>query len=286
MPLALTAQVGGAAGRGLHDAVVVQVVLVLGDGADHHGLVGQLPGEGVTGVQVEHVGDDDRDVVGATAAQRELDQLLHGLLRALVAGEGLLHRLMGDHAGQAVGADQIAVAGPDLADRQVGLDVVAAAEGAHQQRALRVGGGFFLGDPALVHEPLHPGVVLGDLGENAVTQQVRARVADVHETEPLAGPQQRGEGRPHAFELGVLLDHGAQLVVGALHGRAEGGEDVGAGHVVVERDQGGDHLGGGDLARRLAAHAVGDGEQARTGVTGVLVALPDHALVRSGGEAQ
>ena len=42
----------------------------------------------------------------------------------------------------------------------------------------------------------------------------------------------------------------------------------------------------GDLAGGLAAHAVGDREQAGPGVTGVLVALPDHAVVRSGGEAQ
>src|SRR5690606_15413771 len=47
-----------------------------------------------------------------------------------------------------------------------------------------------------------------------------------------------------------------------------------------------DRLGGGDLAGGGAAHAVGDREQAGTGITGVLVALPDHALVRSGGEAQ
>ena len=51
-------------------------------------------------------------------------------------------------------------------------------------------------------------------------------------------------------------------------------------------DEGGDHLGAGDLTGGLAAHAVGDGEQAGTGVAGVLVALADHAFVRSGGEAQ
>ena len=82
---------------------------------------------------------------------------------ALVAGEGLLQRLVGDDAGQAVGADQVAVAGADLADGEVGLDVVAAAQRAHQQGALRVGGGLLLGDAALVDQALHPGVVLGDL---------------------------------------------------------------------------------------------------------------------------
>lgn len=101
---------GGAARGRLHGAVVVQLELVLGDRADDDGGVGELPGEGVSGVDVEDVGDDDGDVVGAAAAQRELDELLHGLLRALVAGEGVFHRLVGDDAAEAVGADQVAVA--------------------------------------------------------------------------------------------------------------------------------------------------------------------------------
>jgi hypothetical protein len=196
------------------------------------------------------------------------------------------HRLMGDDAGQAVGADQVAVAGADFADREVRFDVVAAAQRAHEEGALGVGRGLFLGDAALVDEALHPGVVLGDLGEHAVTQEIRAGVADVDEAEALTGPQERGEGGPHALQLGVLLDHHPQLVVGALHGGAQRGEDVGAGYVVVQGDDGGDHLGGGDLTGGLAAHPVGDREQAGTGVTGVLVALADHAFVRSGGEAQ
>src|SRR5690606_21563380 len=115
------AQPGGASGRGLHDAVVVELALVLGDGTDHDGGVGQLPGQGVPGVEVEDVGDDHRDVVGSAAAQRQFDQVLDGLLGALVTGQGVLEGLVGDHAGQAVGADQVPVAGPHLADRQVGF---------------------------------------------------------------------------------------------------------------------------------------------------------------------
>lgn len=156
--------------------------------------------------------------------------------------------------------------------------MVAAAQRAHEEGPLRVGGGFLFGDASLVDEALHPGVVLGDLRQYAVTQQVGAGVADVDEAEALAGPEEGGEGGPHAFQLGVLLDHHPELVVGALHGGAERGEDVGAGHVVVESDDRGDHLGAGDLTGGLAAHSVGDREQAGTGVAGVLVALADHAL--------
>lgn len=180
----------------------MQLVLVLGDRAHDDGGVGELPREGVSAVDVEDVGHDDRDVVGAAAAQRQLDQLLHGLLRALVAGEGVLHRLMGDDPGQPVGADQVPVAGADLTDGEVRLDMVATAQRAHQQGALRVGGGLFLRDAALVDEALHPRVVLRDLRQHAVPQQIRTGVTDVYEAEPLPGPQERGEGGPHAFELG------------------------------------------------------------------------------------
>ncbi|ESU50049.1 hypothetical protein P376_1974 [Streptomyces sp. HCCB10043] len=193
---------------------------------------------------------------------------------------------MRDHAGEAVRADQIAVAGPDLADGEVRFDVVAAAQRPHQQGALRVGGGLFLGDPALVDQALHPGVVLGDLRQDAVAQQIRAGVADVHQAEALAGPEQGGERGAHALQLGILLDHDAQLVVGLLYGGAERGQEIGSRYVVVERDERGDHLGAGDLTGRLAAHAVGDGEEPGAGVAGVLVSLADHALVRPGGEAQ
>ncbi len=157
------AEFGGAARGGLQVALVGQGVRVLGDGADHHRVLVEPAGVGVAAVGVQDVRDDAGDVVGAAAAQRELDQLLHGLVGALVAGEGLFERLVADHPGQAVGADQIAVAGPHLTDGQVGLDLSAAAQRPHQQGALRVGGGLLLGDPALVHQPLHPGVVLGDL---------------------------------------------------------------------------------------------------------------------------
>lgn len=235
--------------------------LVLGDRADHDRGVVELLGQGVVGVDVEDVGHDAGDVVGAAAAQGELDQLLDRLRGALVAGERLFHRLVGDDAGEPVGTDHVAVACPYLPDGEVGLDVFTTAQRAHQQGALRVGGGFLLGDAALVDEALHPGVVLGDLRQDAVPQEVGAGVADMHEAEALTGPEEGGERGAHAFELGVFLDHHAELVVGPLYGRAERGQDVRTGDVVVEGDERGDDLGAGDLAGGLAAHSVGDGEE-------------------------
>ncbi|CAM5732702.1 hypothetical protein SBADM41S_03679 [Streptomyces badius] len=74
-----------------------------------------------------------------------------------------------------------------------------------------------------------------------------AGVPDVHQAEALTRPEQGGERGAHALQLGVLLDHDAQLVVGLLHGGAERGQEIGSRHVVVERDERGDHLGAGDL---------------------------------------
>ncbi len=149
-----------------------------------------------------------------------------------------------------------------------------------------MGLGLLRGDPALVDQALHPGVVLGDLVEPAVAQQVGAGVADVDHAHPLAGPEHRGEGAAHAFELRVLLDHLAQALVGALHGVVQQGEQVGARDVLVEADDRAEDLGGRDLTGRRPAHAVGDGEQPGPGVAGVLVALTDQTLVGPGGEAQ
>jgi hypothetical protein len=73
--------------------------------------------------------------------------------------------------------------------------------GSKQQRALRVAVGLLLGDPAVVDERLHERVVVGHLGEDAVTHQVGTRVTDVAQAEAATGEQDGGERRPHALQL-------------------------------------------------------------------------------------
>ena len=94
--------------------------------------VGRRPGDhrgrGTQPVAVHDVGHDHRDVVGAAAAKRELHQAVARLLGVLDL-QGLLERLGARHrAGQAVGAEQVAVARTGLAHRQVELDALAAKE--------------------------------------------------------------------------------------------------------------------------------------------------------------
>ena len=114
-------------------------------------------------VDVDDVRDDARDVVGPAAAQRQLDQPVGALPRVRVGPQRVGEGLVADHPGQAVGAQQVPVAGPRLADGQRRLDLLPG-QRAQQQRALRVGVRLLLGDPALVDQRLDERVVLGDLG--------------------------------------------------------------------------------------------------------------------------
>ena len=85
--------------------------------------------------------------------------------------ERLVQRLLGHHAGQAVGAEQVAVAGEGLERYQVRLGDRPAVEGAEQQRPVRVRGHVVLGDLALVDQRLDERVVVGDLEELAVAER-------------------------------------------------------------------------------------------------------------------
>ena len=90
---------------------------------------------------------------------------------------------VGQDAAGAVGAEQDPVAGDDVDEEQVGLGLVLAVDGPQDQVAVRVDPRLLLGDPALVDQALHEGVVLGELADLAVAQQVAAAVADVADAE-------------------------------------------------------------------------------------------------------
>ena len=99
------------------------------------------------------------------------------------------------------------------------------------------------------------------------------------QAEPAAGEQDRGERRPHALELGRLADHLAQVLAALEDRLAQRLQQVAGGGVVVEVLEGGDDDLAGDVAGRVAAHAVGDGQQPGPGVDRVLVVAADQAAV-------
>jgi hypothetical protein len=221
----------------------------------------------------------------AAAAQRQLDHAVGALARVAVGGQRLGQRLVADHTGQAVGAEQVAVAGPGLPHRERRLDVLPG-DGAQQQRALRVRLRLLLGDATLVDQGLDERVVLGDLRERAFAELVGARVADVDEPEPAAREQDRRERGAHAFEVGGVRDVPGDRGVALDGGLAQLGEQVVAGVVLVERGQRGDHQRRRDLTGGVAAHPVGERQQPGSGIDGVLVVLPDEPAVAAGGVTQ
>jgi hypothetical protein len=263
---------GGAAGGSARAVDLPLADVASGSAVDHRFHQGRT-----AAAVVDDVGHDHGDVVGAAAAQRELDEPVGGGLGVGVL-QRLGERLLADDAGQAVGAEQVPVAGPGLAHGEVGLDLLAV-ERAQQQGPLRVAVGLLGGDPAVVDERLHERVVVGDLRELAVTDQVGARVADVAEREPPTGEEDRGEGGAHALELRGLADDLAQVLAALEDGLAHGLEQVSGRRVVVEVLERGDDDLAGDVTGGVPTHAVGDRQQPRPGVDRVLVVATDEAAV-------
>ena len=142
------------------------------------------------------------------------------------------------------------------------------------------------GETALVDHRLHEGVVAGDLGQLAVTQEVGARVADVEKTDAATVEEKRGERAAHALAARVLLHGGGDRVVAGVHRLGQCAGQVRAGLVLVERGQCADHQLRGDLARGVPAHAVRERKKARAGESRILVVVSNQAEVGPGEEIQ
>ena len=113
----------------------------------------------------------------------------------------------------------------------------------------------------------------------AVANQVGPGVADVGEADPGTRSQQCRDRRPHAAQRRVGRDHVPQRPLGALHRVAKRVEQLTRRHLGVQRPQRLDHRGAGDLAGRMPAQPVGDGEQPAARVRGVLVVRAHQADV-------
>ena len=149
------------------------------------------------------VGDHHGHVVRSAATQCQFDEPV-GAFPDIGELECLEDGLVADRVGQAIGAQQVAVAHAGLAHDERRLHLVAG-QRAHDQRPLRMTVCLLGGDATLVDEGLNEGVVLGDLREFTVAQQVPARVADVHQPESVTGEQDRGERGAHPLQFGVVL---------------------------------------------------------------------------------
>ena len=176
---------------------------------------------------------------------------------------------------EAVGAQEQLVA---LAQLQVGhldADVGGHADRVDQHGAVRRDQRLLDRQLALDHQHLGHGVVGGELGGLAVADQVRAAVADVGDEGLAAGHQHNVERGAHAGLVGLLAAALVDRLVGGqhralqqLHQRLAGvvggthHERVDQADRRVERLRDGlDRHRAGDLAGRVAAHAVGHDEE-------------------------
>ncbi len=182
-----------------------------------------------------------------------------------------------EHAGEAVAADEEAVAGPGVELYLVHVDRHVDADGADEDVPVGVVLGLGGGELAFFDHALDEGVVIGDLVEIAVAQEVRARVTDVGEAHAVALDEGGGEGGTHARDRAIehrALEHGAVRLLDELREGALAPREV-----VLHRLEGEPR---GDLAAAMASHAVRDGEERIHHEVRVLVALADVADVGPG----
>ena len=162
------------------------------------------------------------------------------------------------HVGEAVGAEQQAVAGVSstgyTSTSTVGVD----AERARDDRTLRVHGGLVRGEPAVAHELLDEAVVVGQLAQLAVAQQVRARVADVADEHRAAAHERAGGERgAHAAQASSVqrLRRTRPRLASSIASRS-------GSPAVTPRAQRLERGRARDLPAAVAAHAVGERDTA------------------------
>ncbi len=152
-------------------------------------------------------------------------------------------------------------------------------------------------DRAFFDRFLQPGMVDVQLLDAPCAHQVGARIAGRGGVQPPPDHPGTGQGRAHAFLLGVIPGRSQDALIGLTEGRAEnlgGMQPVGTGHPCADPVD--SHLGG-HLAGLVPADPVAqDGKDCRGGILlrklegrngeVVLVVLPHHAHVGQGGHVQ
>ena len=212
---------------------------------------------------------DDRDVVPPPCGVGVGDEAVDRLLERVGLGDDLRDPRLLDHRREPVRADQVHVARPGAIGHRVHLDLRLGAESPRDDRTLRMVLGLRVREPPLPAQLLDQRMVGGEELQLTVAPPVRAAVADMGEAQFVAVQQSRGEGRPHARSRGVRLREPVDPRVCILGDPAQVGLgrdfDLGVGGERLRRDP------RGDLPRLGPAHPVGDGEERRVRVVGVLV---------------
>jgi len=161
-----------------------------------------------------------------------------------------------------------------------------AVEHLEQQRTVRVHRCLGLVDLAVVDQRLHPAVVVGQPVQGGVAVEVGTAVADVGQAQLVTVEQGAGDGGAHPVQREVGLDEVGDTVVGPVQRPRQ--------HVEHLRGPGGrldlldrvDRHGRGQVPGGGPTHPVGDDEQVRACIAGVLVVLADQPDFGVGDVAQ
>jgi len=150
-----------------------------------------------------------------------------------------------------------------LADLDV--DGRLAAEGAHQEAAIRVMLGLLGRQNAFFDLHRHPGVIASELARPAASDQVAPAVADVADRQVAALDHHHDDGAAHAGARDVLF---GTVEDDAVRGGDGVANRVGRRCAVLTVEGGFDRLDGeaaGDFAGGVAAHPVRDDQQRALG---------------------
>ena len=230
--------------------------VLFGRGADELGLtVGAGEPFDLGSIGVDYLANDDGDIVNASALQREFDEFDACEVDGFRAECGL-DVTIGDHVGQSVAAQQVAVAHLEFHRAQVRIVVVAAEQCPQDQRSVRVHARLCTGQAAFVYETLDKRMVIADLCQLSISQPVGTGVSDVRHRELFAVEQQRSERRPHAFHGRVLGDELVKSVVGPTDRASERFDGI-AFDGAVEFAHNMQGLRRGEVTGRGATHTIG-----------------------------
>ena len=188
-----------------------------------------------------------------------------------------------DLAVEAVRAEQQPIARRQVGGDDVDPDLVLRPEGPGDDVSPAIGHRVGRIDDPLADHRRHEAVIVRQLDQPLVAEPVRAAVADVGDGDRVADDHD-GTGGSHAgqvrTEAGLAPDRGVGPFDG-VHDRVGVGRGRSIGGLVEQSDR---QLGR-HLARLVAAHPVGDGEQRRSCQEPVLVAGPGQPHIRPGREA-
>ena len=196
----------------------------------------------------------------------------------------LRHLLVAHRAVDAVAALHDDVPGAEIHAEHVDADDQLAPEAAGQHVPPRMGARVLGREEAVLHLLPHPGVVLGELRERPLAPEEEAAVPDVRRHQRPAHHRARGEGGPHAAQLGHRDRLVVELEVGLLDGAPETLRQRPAARRAVHlarQDLEGErarHLAGG-VAAEPVGHREEDAVLVRPVADRVLVPLADAADV-------